>query len=359
MHRPGRIGHGRFFFLYRMLGKQYVLCRLAYVAVKRKRGAMITRRTGQMLAWLAVVIGLLLPGVGLAQSKSYVYKRIDVLVDVQKNGKLDVTETYTYHFTGGPFGRGERRISKQRLDSISIASLSESNAAYTEASRLSEPGTFTVDDTGRDVQVRWQFAATTDADRTFSLRYTVDGAVRVNSNNNQIWWVAVFPDRTVSVQESRIRFSLPPDIDPNTVDVSLPEADGTVSREENVITVARTAELRANEQLDVQVAFPLGQLDVTSPDWQRNSGGSSNSVGDPPEKIVGDVLANGGWVVAVILGGLFAFTTIRRLITGDVDDLQSTDQRQRARARRKRRRKRRSGGGGRSGGSGGGGGGAS
>src|SRR4051812_28240500 len=127
-----------------------------------------------------------------AQSKSLVWNRWDVLinnVDVTKNS-FDVTESYDIDFSGS-FRFGSAVIPLTNLNSISNVSVSENGQAL-EESCSDDPGTFCTENTSDGKSITYYFLRPlNNASAKFDISYHVDGALRVYSGGDQLWWIAI------------------------------------------------------------------------------------------------------------------------------------------------------------------------
>jgi uncharacterized membrane protein YgcG len=207
----------------------------------------------------------------IAQEKSYVYERMDVNLTLQPNGTLDVAETLKIRYTGGPITFANRGIPFKRLDNIADIKLTEGQLPYKLATSGKQSGTFVVERGGDKVNVTWYYVPTSNATRTFILRYRVDGTVRVNDKDKEVWWIAVFPDRSVPVQASSVKLQLPARAIINPNDVTLPAASGQVSIKGNTVQVVRDTPLAGGESLDLRLRFPADLVQSEKPAWQEPS----------------------------------------------------------------------------------------
>jgi hypothetical protein len=270
---------------------------------------MSPSRLGSRVA-VAILLALLaLPmGAALAQQKSFVYDRIDVQVDVHADGRLDVAETMTLAYTGGPFSFVSRSIALQRLDDIRDIQLSEGGRAYTEAQGSQQPGSFKTERSADTLKVTWYYEPTSNAARTFTLRYHVLGAVRISAEADEVWWVAIFPERSVPVQHSQVALQLPTGAQLRAQDVTLPAASGSVAIEGNTVRVVRDEPLPAGQSLDLRVDFAPSLVSASPPAWQ--SAPAAQPVPDAPSAPAPDVAASGlgsfgspfCWAIFFILG---------------------------------------------------------
>src|SRR5215203_1766834 len=84
-----------------------------------------TRRRIRMVFALTLVLGLSVvvsfvrgPGVSAQESKSVVWNRYDVTLDVNPDGTIHVTERQDIDFQGGPFSGGFADIPLGRIDGL-------------------------------------------------------------------------------------------------------------------------------------------------------------------------------------------------------------------------------------------------
>lgn len=211
----------------------------------------------------------LAPGLATAQERSYLFERIDVELQLHTNGTLDVVEHYTYRFTGGPFQRALRGIPRDGVDDIRNVRLSEGGQEYRSAFRGEEPGTYIVENNADELLVRWFYPPTSDAARTFTLSYTVDGAIYVDEEFDELWWVAVFPERDVPVERASVTLRLPEGAGLSAADVSLPGAEAEEQVEPERVTLSRDTPLPPGEALELRVELDPDLIDAPVPAWQE------------------------------------------------------------------------------------------
>jgi hypothetical protein len=214
------------------------------------------------------------------EQRSYVYEQVDVILELQENGSLQVVETTTFAFRGGqekPFTFAFRDIKMQRLDNISDIQVSVAGTPYEEVNEGEKPGTYIIQPQDDTIRVKWFFPPIEEGTLTIDVAYMVDGVVRVDENEHEVWWVAVSPDRDVPVNRSSVTLTMPQAIDEDVLEVTLPAEQGDVSQNGHVFVVTRDNPLAPGDHLDVSVLFPAGYLDVDTPRWQKNE-----NTGGPP-----------------------------------------------------------------------------
>jgi uncharacterized membrane protein len=113
-----------------------------------------------------------------ALAKSFELPEAQVVVEVQPDGSLRVTEHITFAFQG-PFQGAYRDIPMQAGESVVDVRVSEGGTSYrpgapTRLGSTGEPGTFGVEDLGSTMRVVWHYRAT-DEVRVFTISYGMTG----------------------------------------------------------------------------------------------------------------------------------------------------------------------------------------
>jgi hypothetical protein len=274
----------------------------------------VTRRTLSLCVLTMLVLGFCIGHVDAAsrQSKSFVYQRMDVDLRLQQDGTLNVTERLTMRYSGGPFSSASREIPFKRLDAIEAITVREAATAYQENSPQENtdqrtPATFQITRDPQKVAIKWFYPPTSDSERTFTLNYRVRGVVRVGREEDELWWVAIFPDRNVPVEHSRVTLTLPEAAHPSTNDVSIPLGDlGKLAIEQNVISITHDDWLPPNMQVDMRVRLPSDLITSAEPQWQ----GSTN----PVDSAAPTSSSNGILYIGVVAGITGAFFLLNSLI---------------------------------------------
>lgn len=249
----------------------------------------MTRRLVTTFACCVIVISAVLVGFAYAQDRSVVGENFDIDLTVLANGDIEVVETRTITFQGGPFERGFRIIPLQRIESISDVEFYQDDRQY-EQSGSQQPHTYQTSVDGNDFSITWYFPQVSNETLTFVLRYTAEGALRIYDGGDQIWWIAVEGDRGYPVRAAQATVHLPPGVD----EIQNVAAYG-IAAETNIVdpqTVVFTSDetLDSGEEFEVRVQFPHGVVDAAAPAWQvaedarqaqePTPGGAPAAVGD-------------------------------------------------------------------------------
>lgn len=113
--------------------------------------------------------------------------RRNVDIVIQPSGDVQVDETWQVRFSGGPFTFAFRGITLDKVLAVQDFQVSESGRPYGPSSSGAQ-NTFQVyQDSGQQF-VKWFFPPTSNQDRTFDVRYTLKGALRIYDGGDQVWW---------------------------------------------------------------------------------------------------------------------------------------------------------------------------
>jgi hypothetical protein len=229
-----------------------------------------------LLVWLATLVAVVgMPGHAMAQAKEYHMDRFDTDITVNTDGSMDIVETLTFVFTSGTFRRGLRTWELNKLEGITVTSVAENRNStlryYTEEafdpdnSTAGVPGTYGIENDGKELRVRWIFGTTANATRTFLISYHVNGAIRVYANVNTLAWYAVPPRWESPIDQTRVSATFPTGIVTNNwVVASYPLAG--VSKEDNIIVWSANSGLENG--FEVAVDIPRYALSFNKPSWQ-------------------------------------------------------------------------------------------
>ena len=204
-----------------------------------------------------------------AQSKTLYWQRIDVDITVNEDGTLRIEETQEIVFTSGTFTFGTRDIDMSKLDGISDVEVREGGRSYNRSSSEA-PYTFSMGSEGGDFRIKWHFPEIGDSTHVYTLAYTVHGGLRYYEGGDQVWWKAVFPNRSFPVNDSLVTVHLPDD-----AEVQLFESYATPAEavQLDARTVVFTAEERMDpgEEFEVRVQFTPGVVVGAPSAWQKRA----------------------------------------------------------------------------------------
>jgi Predicted membrane protein (DUF2207) len=275
-----------------------------------QRVARVTR-----LACLLLVLLLQASAsIAVAQQRSVAWDRYEVNLDVQSDASIQVTETQTIQFHG-TYQQGFREIPTQRVTAIDSVSVGELNGGQTteyRSSPIQSPNGFHASSTDQGLRIDWWFPPTTDGSRTFIVRYTVRGAMRVYDAGDQLEWKAVYADRPGDIAASSVTIRFPSDIPTDALKTSfyrytadqesrlgaLPSAGSGEPVDSRTVRFALGA-LPAGIGAEVRVQFPHGIVAATPPPWQAEA--------DRADWIQQTLAPIGGFVAVLLTVFILAF----------------------------------------------------
>ena len=245
--------------------------------------AITARLSARLLTGAALLLGVLLvlhAHPAFAQEKSLLWDRFDVDIIIRKDGTFEVTEHQTIRFTRGTFTFGYRDIPKKHLSSLDDWTLTDASGnRYRLASSGKTPYTFTISDKGSRYVVYWYFPPTSNRSETFTLAYTVHGGLRYYEGGDQLWWQAIYGDRSFPVQAGRVNVVAPATIHEWAAYTSRGEdwqdAQGIASASRLVsgreIAYVIDSRLPPGQAFEVRVEFTPGVVAGQPQPWQTRA----------------------------------------------------------------------------------------
>lgn len=202
---------------------------------------------------------------------------------MQPNGSVQVSETQVIQFTG-TYQQGYRLVPLDRTTGVTDVSVSEmiDGRSIPYGHGTGRANTYSTSTSADGLQIDWWFAPTTNAARTFAVRYTIDGGVRIYDAGDQLQWRAIYADRDGIVGASAVTVHLPGDVPvgevksawyryaaAGTIGALSPIGQGT---QVDARTVQFTlAALAPREGAEIRVQFPHGLVSGTAPEWQAGA----------------------------------------------------------------------------------------
>ncbi|OUC06586.1 hypothetical protein RY27_20105, partial [Litorilinea aerophila] len=230
------------------------------------------------LLTLLLAFCLLLTGASTAyaQDKSFVFERFDVDIVVNADGTFDVVEHQGIRFTSGTFTFGYREIPIRYFSYIDNWRLTdESGHTYTLDRGSQQPYTFSLEESASRYVIRWYFPPMANASETYTLRYRVHGGLRYYDEGDQIWWKAIYGERSAPVLAGRVRVIMP---ERATIQQWAAYINGQDARDAATATLVEgnravlfdlTRRLNGGEEFEVRVQFTPGVVDGAPQPWQQ------------------------------------------------------------------------------------------
>ncbi len=225
------------------------------------------------LVLLLFTLTALMPVHLRAQEKTLVWDRFDTDIQVHEDGTFDVDEHQRIRFTEGSFTFGYREIPVDNFNFIDNWAVTDASGnRYAQVSGGSAPYSFTVEENGYNYVIRWYFPPMNDATETYTLSYTVHGGLRYYEGGDQLWWKAIYGDRSFPVLEGRVTVRVPAAVQEwaayiNEFDAR-DSATATVMENENTVLFDLDRRLQSGEEFEVRVQFTPGVVAGAAQPWQ-------------------------------------------------------------------------------------------
>jgi len=226
---------------------------------------MITYRSIKriLLLSIALLIGLFITLANATEPNyPFYWDFINVNISVQTNGDMLVTETQKYIFNTAYTNQRYRYIPLGKVDDI-------------EDITITDNGKTIPSQTGREnnqLWIRWEHELNPPEAHTFVLRYRVVGGLHVDSQNTQVYWKAIFAERQAPVQTATVKVQLPEALSGKVFSFTNFGVSAS-AREVDARTFEFVADqpLQPGQELEVQVTFPTGILNLAKPSWQQGN----------------------------------------------------------------------------------------
>ncbi|HID88160.1 MAG TPA: DUF2207 domain-containing protein, partial [Anaerolineae bacterium] len=231
----------------------------------------------------AILLLVLLSAVPVdAQSKTFYWERLDVEIAIASDGTFVVQETQVIKFTSGTFTYGYRSIPADRLTAITGVEVWEDGI----------PCRVEVERSGDEYRIKWYMPEPRSNSRhTYVVRYVVHGGLRYYDDGDQLWWKAVFPDRSFPVQASTVTVRLPEGATAEKAEAYFTKATVTGVGTQTVVFTAQET-IDPGQEFEVRVQFPHGVVAGSPAAWQRAE--DMRPVVNLVMGVVGAMLAVGG-----------------------------------------------------------------
>ncbi|MCW9706701.1 DUF2207 domain-containing protein [Fodinibius salsisoli] len=217
---------------------------------------------------LVLAITFSLPQGGLA--KSYEIPSIRVEVSIQSDGSIQITEYRTYEFEDS-FSWADYRLPLEGYSSIGNIRVAEEHQPYTN-SNSEKPGTFRVQRSDEEIRVQWFYNAD-DEQRTFSISYTLEGAIVIGPEWSEFFWNYISSNREKDTDSLDIQLQLPQSVGTDSIFSWTRGPQSKISLINSTEGYQLTAaNLDEEESVKIRAIFPRSVFDqqlvsVTDPDY--------------------------------------------------------------------------------------------
>ncbi|MEO1350312.1 MAG: DUF2207 domain-containing protein [Cyanobacteria bacterium J06635_15] len=257
------------------------------------------------LGWLGLLLALAIPALATAP---FHWEFINVDLDVQSNGDMLVTETQKYVFTSPHTNQRYRYIPLDKVDDIKDVEVFEGETQLNEA----------VGRENNQLWVSWQHELNAPEDHTFTLKYRVVGGLQVDPQTTQIYWKAIFPDRSAPIEAAKVRVHFPEAVAGQADFISFGAPATAQAIDEQTFEFIAQDKILPQQELEVQVAFPSQLLAVPQPQWQQQQTNQPSQ--QPQPDLTSRIITDKGnpqsawvhlfWLLPI--GGFWAMFTLSR-----------------------------------------------
>lgn len=209
------------------------------------------------LVSVVVVMAILLINMSssLAQGAPFHWNHINVEIDVQNNGDMLVTENQEYEFSKNSTNQRYRYIPLSKIGSINDVTVSEKNQIIPSQTGIKN----------NQFWISWQHQLKAPEIHTFILKYRVVGGLKVDPQNTQVYWKAIFADRQAIVKKAAIQVHLPEILAGKVTDFrGLGVSNDFRKVDDRTFAFSAKQALQPGEELEVQVTFPSQILQLAT-----------------------------------------------------------------------------------------------
>jgi uncharacterized membrane protein YgcG len=241
------------------------------------------RAIGAVFLLLCLGLGAAVSVAAQGAGRSVAWQRFDVDLAVLQDGSVNVSETQAIQFSG-TYQQGYRLVPLDHATGVTDVSVDEitDGRSIPYVRGAGQPGTYSASTGDDGLEIDWWFPATTNATRTFVVRYTVSGAIRIYDAGDQLQWRAIYADRDGAIGASTVTVHLPSDAAPTTVQSAwyrYPASGpggGFSSVAQGTLVDGRTVQftlgqVAPRQGAEIRVQFPHGLLSATPPAWQAGA----------------------------------------------------------------------------------------
>lgn len=189
-----------------------------------------------------------------AQTTPFYWEFINADIAVQNNGDMLVTETEKYAFASEYKNQHYRYIPLDKVKQIIDISVSENGEvipSYTEIKN-------------NKLWIHWKDLLKSAESHAYIIKYRVIGGLRESGSHLQVYWKAIFPERNYSIKKSKVAVILPEEVAGKIfgyTSFGIPSKAQKI--DDRTIEFTATKPLLTGSELEVQVTFPKGILNVS------------------------------------------------------------------------------------------------
>jgi hypothetical protein len=198
------------------------------------------------------------------------FQRRSYDVRIARNGDVTVRERWDTTFSGGPYDSATLGVYLAHTTGVDFAAVEGATPGSEKASDVEDKAG------SRIRQLTWSFPAARDESRTFTIPYTVHGAMAQNANKAWFDWHFLDGAGRSAIQASSVAITVTPPSGLSANDVQTqavyPGATLTPAVGASGVVTISGQSLSSGASLEALVVLPRSALDpsVMRPYWQRS-----------------------------------------------------------------------------------------
>lgn len=210
------------------------------------------------------------------QAKEYAIPELRIEVQINEDGSIKITEHLTYVFDGS-YSWANYTIPKSRFSGLEDIRVTEGEESFINLN-TEEAGSFLVEESSEAFNIKWFFDAE-DEERTFSVSYTITGALTIGPEWSQFFWNYAASGRERSTETITIMVQLPEMVSTSDLHswIREPVWEITTSKFENGFQF-EGSDISRNQAVVIRTVFPTSvfneQTSINDPDftltWAEN-----------------------------------------------------------------------------------------
>jgi uncharacterized membrane protein len=221
------------------------------------------------VALLVVVLVAMLAGaapVGAQSDKAYHWSQYNYDVQILDNGDMLFTVDMVVSYDQGSFSQGFFAFDMSRVGDVTDVELWEGERRYREVSSETTYG-YQVG-YGDQFDVVWYYPPTEGAEREFTLKFRVQGGLRIYPDGDQFYWYFYSGDRGARIDSGTMTVHLPSTFTADQVRIASDPASVVVSPLAGDTVMASVADFAPNTTATLRIQFPHGVVNANPPAWQ-------------------------------------------------------------------------------------------
>jgi uncharacterized membrane protein len=197
-------------------------------------------------------------------AKSYYFKKVDIQIQINKDGSFDLTEKRTFSFSGD-FTWAEYDLPKSGYTKLENFSISDENGLYVESDNAEPSNFYMVDET--DIYKIVFFYNARNTEKTFTIKYRIVGGIKAYNDIADMYWKLIGSGWDVRTSDLTALIRLPESVNQDKYMVfGHGPLQGLVSKLNDKEISFKVKNIPGNNFVEARVLFPSSILNVNKID---------------------------------------------------------------------------------------------